>query len=39
MIFKMITELLNLIQPHYPEAAIRLNLQACQAVNNLSQND
>jgi len=35
----MINELLNLIAPHYPELSIRLNLQACQAINNLIQQE
>jgi len=35
----MITELLNMIQPHFPEMTLRLNLQASQAINGLIQED
>jgi len=35
----MITELLNMIQPHFPEMALRLNLQASQAINGLIQEE
>lgn len=37
-LFKLITELLAQIQSSFPELALRLNLQAVQAINNLSLN-
>lgn len=37
-VFKLFTELLALIQSSYPELALRLNLQAVQAINNLKVN-
>ena len=35
-LFKLIAELLALIQSSYPEVTLRLNLQAVQAINNLT---
>ena len=36
-IFKNLAEMINALQAHYPEQALRLNLQAAQAINNLTQ--
>lgn len=35
-IFKNLSEIINALQPQYPEMALRLNLQAAQAINNLA---
>ena len=37
-LFKLIAELLVLIQSSYPEMTLRLNLQAVQSINNLTTN-
>lgn len=34
-LFKLITELLQMIHSQFPELTLRLNLQAVQAINNL----
>ena len=36
-IFKNLAEIINALQSQFPEQALRLNLQAAQAINNLSQ--
>ena len=35
-IFKILAEIINVLQAQFPEQALRLNLQAAQAINNLS---
>ena len=34
-IYKLIAELINVLQPHYPELSLRLHLQAVQSINML----
>ena len=36
-IFKDLSVMINTLQSQHPEQALRLNLQACQAINNLSE--
>ena len=36
-IFKDLSVMINALQSQHPEQALRLNLQACQAINNLSE--